>query len=630
MEFRFLDNYETSVDVRKAELIKKNKYGAAAEITDFAILLGGYGGRTESNRLFSNSTIRSGHYYTDGNRNGNVWVINAQGNGYWQNPTARQGIGIRPATSYSSNVNDFRVTASVGGLNEATYGELPQTVIVEEEALTLETAFNNGELVETGRSYTADSASFASDDDFIPRQLVEYEYNGEPYVRVVADDSTVYGYKLSDGRDVKKGQYYWVKVEPIVWLVDKKNNVVLSKKIVLAGIPFNDENGAELNYRTQFEDTTIGKFMNRTFAREIIAPRTYEKVTEKQEVEKNTQDKSENAQKVKNVNPYNFDFSNTSKEDMIRGAIESGVPVFLHGDPIEEKAARVKQFDPDCEIVYMPNANLESFGGKPAGILVGEENDIPPTWYTNVLQKCENDPDRLHVVYLDGLTAASKEVQEMAIDVMLEGEVNGKWKLPANARIVAAGGLDDPLYDGFAHVNIETDTDHWLKWATTNDIHPAIVSYVTYKSCSGEDVLNTPYTGEKPNANPRKWEFASKVLTKTNQPDMLKSLIGEDLTTDFKAFVQQPLITVDDVVMGNYSSDDLEMTDSKKFATAASLATVDEENFATVRDFMKKVGPEPEATFEAIWAHGDEKRLEKLADAKINDTLQQDVGGKHR
>ena len=42
MEFRFLDNYETSVNGRRTDLIKKNKYGAAAEVTDFAILLGGY------------------------------------------------------------------------------------------------------------------------------------------------------------------------------------------------------------------------------------------------------------------------------------------------------------------------------------------------------------------------------------------------------------------------------------------------------------------------------------------------------------------------------------------------------------------------------------------------------------
>ena len=93
----------------------------------------------------------------------------------------------------------------------------------------------------------------------------------------------MYGYKLSDGREIKKGQPYWVKVEPIVWMVDKKNDIVLSKKIILAGIPFNDDNGPDLNYFTKFSDTIVGKFLNETFAKEIVAPRTYQSATERQE-----------------------------------------------------------------------------------------------------------------------------------------------------------------------------------------------------------------------------------------------------------------------------------------------------------------------------------------------------------
>lgn len=283
MEFRFLDNYETSVNGRRTDLIKKNKYGSAAEVTDFAILLGGHGGRAGSNRLFSNGTIRSGHYYVDCNLHGKVWVINPQGNGYWQYPTNRQGVGIRPATSYASNEAEFKDAIMVKRTNEIAYGELPQTVIGLDDSLELEMAFNAFELVETGRTYTVDSADFTSEADFTPRQLVEYEYKDGHYVRVVADDATMYGYKLSDGREVKKGQPYWVKVEPIVWMVDRKNDVVLSKKIILAGIPFNDDDGPALNYFTKFSDTTVGKFLNENFAKEIVAPRTYKSATERQE-----------------------------------------------------------------------------------------------------------------------------------------------------------------------------------------------------------------------------------------------------------------------------------------------------------------------------------------------------------
>ena len=124
--------------------------------------------------------------------------------------------------------------------------------------------------------------------------------------------------------------------------------------------------------------------------------------------------------------------------------------------------------------------------------------------------------------------------------------------------------------------------------------------------------------------------MASKVLYKTNQPEMLRSLIGEELTREFTAFVKSQVISVEDVINHNYSDIDLEMNTAEKFATAAGLSSVDEEHFEVIRDFMKKVGPEPRATFESMWTHGDEKRLERLAEIKMveSDTLSE--GGRSR
>ena len=48
-------------------------------------------------------------------------------------------------------------------------------------------------------------------------------------------------------------------------------------------------------------------------------------------------------------NAYNFKFNKVTEEDIIKGAIKSGVAVFLHGRSSEGKSARVKQVDPDCE-----------------------------------------------------------------------------------------------------------------------------------------------------------------------------------------------------------------------------------------------------------------------------------------
>ena len=155
-------------------------------------------------------------------------------------------------------------------------------------------------------------------------------------------------------------------------------------------------------------------------------------------------------------------------------------------------------------------------------------------------------------------------------------------------------------------------------------IHPAVYAYIAYKAYRGQDVLRTPYNGIKPNADPRKWEMASKVLFQTKSPEMLRSLVGEEITADFSSFCKQQVITVEDVINGNYTNRDLEMNISEKFATAVGLSIVDENNLRTIRDFVRLLGAEILATFDTLWIHGDEKRLEKIAEFKLEEQLMGD------
>ncbi len=73
----------------------------------------------------------------------------------------------------------------------------------------------------------------------------------------------------------------------------------------------------------------------------------------------------------------------------------------MHGPSSEGKSARVKQIDPTCEIIYLRNATPESLNGKSVyNGSTGEMMDIPPTWLKKLQEKCEKEPDRLHVVFL--------------------------------------------------------------------------------------------------------------------------------------------------------------------------------------------------------------------------------------
>ena len=191
--------------------------------------------------------------------------------------------------------------------------------------------------------------------------------------------------------------------------------------------------------------------------------------------------------------------------------------------------------------------------------------DVPPTWLKKLQEKCSNEPDRYHIVFFDEITNALPSIQGIAFNIVLDREVNGIWKLPENARIVAAGNdmkdslaanqLAEPLFNRFAHVYIKTTTQSWLNWASENNIHPAIYTFIAYKKGT---VLRSEYDGEKPNADPRKWEMASKMLYSTRNPEMLRALVGEDITREFVAFCNQEVITLDDVLNGNYNYRDID------------------------------------------------------------------------
>lgn len=619
-----------------------SRYGTKCAITDFSILLGGYVSSDYYTSEGNARKDRTGWWWTKSSDGDNdACVVSIDGSENCHDVSKRYG-GARPALPYSSiqSISSNGVRGA-NGIREIEYGEYPQTIVDENYSRELERAYNNRSLRTTGKNYTTDSVRYQdTDTSFRARTHTEYEYNGSKYIRFVGD-SNCDGEVLSDGRTIKIGQAYWVRVEPITWLVDERANIALSKKLIFSGVQFKNR----IDYKGDFDRTDIKQFMDNYFSKEIVYDRVYSQTTSVEQTQS-----IEGKEPVRKQNPYGFNFDGVSEEDIIRGAVESNVSVFLHGRSSEGKSARVKQLDPDCEIIYMRNATPDSLNGKSVyNAATGEMIDVPPTWYSKVKEKCEAEPDKIHIIFFDELTNALPSIQGMAFNIVLDGEVNGKWNLPPNARIVAAGNdlndslaanqMAEPLFNRFAHVYINTTVDSWLKWASTPKekyerldykeeepeakIHPSVYAYIAYKSYSGHDVLRTPYTGDKPNADPRKWEMASKLLYKTKQPEMLRALIGDDLTRDFIAFARQQVISVEDVINHNYSSRDLEMDVSQKFATAVGLSSVDDEHFEVVRDFMKQVGAEPRAAFESMWTHGDDRRLEKLAEVQMADSLSQ-------
>ena len=244
-------------------------YETECAITDFAILLGGYVSSIICISYSSEKNIlmKAGFWSTKSYDVCNdVLVVDSHGDRSWHDVARRNG-GARPALPYSSiSKISSNVVRGANGIKEIEYGEYPQWVVDENYSSELESAYNNGNMKTTSKNYTTDSVSCSdTDTSFRTRTHTEYEYKGNKYIRFVGDSNSEVKF-LSDGRKIKTGQVYWVRVEPITWLVDEKNDIALSKYILFSGVQFKNRS----DYKGNFENTDIKQFMDKYFSKEII------------------------------------------------------------------------------------------------------------------------------------------------------------------------------------------------------------------------------------------------------------------------------------------------------------------------------------------------------------------------
>ena len=592
-----------------------DKMGRMCAISDFAIILGAC--VSDAYHVVGDRSLkgRTGWWYLSSSAGaGDVRYVNGTGDRLWTY-AGKRSCAVRPVLPYS-NISDISPNGVRGreGFLEVEYGEYPQYVVDTSLARTLESNFLAGRINKTGKTYTTDSRKWDENSSPFRAQVhEEYEYNGKRYIRTKYIN--IHSYKLSNGQTYKEEDTVWLEVSPLKWIVDERARLLVSKNLIASGLRFCNDR----QYRDNFKSTEMYQYLNTYFAKDMV-PSVVKEMTP----EEKKQYEEEQKRLEKRRNPYGLKFGQVSEEQIIKGAIESGVAVFLHGPSSEGKSARVKQIDPDCVIIYLRNATPESLNGKSVyNSETGEMIDIKPTWLKKLENICEKEPDKNHIVFFDEITNALPSIQGIAFNIVLDKEVNGIWKLPENARIVAAGNdmkdslaanqLAEPLFNRFAHVYIETTVDKWLEWACKNNIHPAIYAYISYRK---EEALRSKYNGETPNADPRKWEMASNMLYKTGKPEMLRALLGADITNEFIWFTKQKVIALEDILNDNYTEEDLNLNTGEKYMTVVGLLNVKEEDYPKVLEFLKKLGSEFISIFNSLWTKDNEERLEIIAESK--------------
>jgi hypothetical protein len=153
----------------------------------------------------------------------------------------------------------------------------------------------------------------------------------------------------------------------------------------------------------------------------------------------------------------------------------------------------------------------------------------------------------LIVLFLDEMNSAPPAVQAAGYQLVLNRQV-GKYKLPDNVVIVAAGNRDSdkgvtyrmpmPLANRFIHLEMRADFNAWQLWAVDKKIHKDVVGYLSFAK---QDLYDFDSKGSsRAFATPRSWCFVSDLLQDETmdtdtQFNLVSGAIGEGLAVKFAA-----------------------------------------------------------------------------------------------
>jgi len=230
-------------------------------------------------------------------------------------------------------------------------------------------------------------------------------------------------------------------------------------------------------------------------------------------------------------------------------AFKAKRPVFLWGPPgigksdvVAEITAELGGYMYDMRMAQMEPTDVRGipfFNKEISKMDWAEPVDLPSE------DVCSQYP--IVVLFLDEMNSAPPAVQAAGYQLILNRRI-GKYKLPDNVVIVAAGNRDSdkgvtyrmpmPLSNRFVHIEMRYDFNAWQIWAVNAGIHKDVVGYLSFSKQDGYDF--DAKGSSRAFATPRSWCFVSDLLADEEvDNDTLFNLvagsIGEGLATKFMA-----------------------------------------------------------------------------------------------
>ena len=259
-------------ELRQLEVFQK--YGLKMKVTDFSLLTGGQAYQLKEKVALGSEADpqilreRTSSYWTRTiTEEGNVRYINHLGYDNISSPNQRYHLirpMLYPTEELLPHLTAKRVNAQ--GVIEVPYGSYPQDALDYYENMQLERAYNNNQTKETGNFYTIDEKSYL----FSPFgthliRLKEYQYLENRYIRLKTPTfSDGRFFNLSNGQGYCPERIQWLKVSPIVWLMDEPTGILVSKRGLLSGIAFH------LTENTSYEASMMAHFIESHLSKEIL------------------------------------------------------------------------------------------------------------------------------------------------------------------------------------------------------------------------------------------------------------------------------------------------------------------------------------------------------------------------
>ena len=245
----------------------------------------------------------------------------------------------------------------------------------------------------------------------------------------------------------------------------------------------------------------------------------------------------------------NLTITSVQTRKAILQAFKTKRPVFLWGPPgigksdvVAEIAAELKGAIIDLRMAQMEPTDIRGipFYNKDNGKMDwAEPVDLPSEEFA------KQHP--IVVLFLDEMNSAPPAVQAAGYQLILNRRV-GKYKLPDNVVIVAAGNRDSdkgvtyrmpmPLANRFVHLEMRPDFTSWQTWAVNNNIHKDVVGYLSFAK---QDLYDfDAKSSSRAFATPRSWCFVSDLLSDETmdvdtQFNLVAGSVGEGLAVKFAA-----------------------------------------------------------------------------------------------